>query len=109
MYARTFSMGCCRIRVPRTAIADYCRKHGIRRFSVFGSALRDDFTPSSDIDVLIEFEPGREVGLFGLAAMQRDLSELLDGRAVDLRTPEDLSRYFRDKVLAEAEVQYVGS
>lgn len=72
----------------------------------FGSVLRADFGPESDIDVLVEFEPAHVPGLFGIARMERELSTLFGGRKVDLRTPEDLSRYFREDVLKEAEVQY---
>jgi hypothetical protein len=72
----------------------------------FGSVLREDFTPNSDIDVLVDFEPGHLPGLFGIARMERELSAILEGRRIDLRTAEDLSRYFRDDVLREAEVQY---
>ena len=72
----------------------------------FGSVLRADFGHESDIDVLVEFEPAHVPGLFGIARMERELSTLFDGRKVDLRTPEDLSRYFREDVLKEAEVQY---
>jgi hypothetical protein len=74
--------------------------------SLFGSALRGDFSEESDIDVLVEFEPGHAPGLLGMARLERELSRILGGRKVDLRTPEDLSRYFRDEVLREAEVQY---
>jgi predicted nucleotidyltransferase len=95
-----------RISIPKEAIAAFCRERGIRRLAVFGSALRPDFRPESDIDLLVEFEPDRIPGLFGIARMERDLSALLGGRKVDLRTPEDLSRYFRQRVLDEAEVQY---
>jgi len=95
-----------RIFVPREKIADFCRRHHIRRLAVFGSALRPDFDENSDIDILVEFEPGHVPGLLRLARMERELSALLGGRKVDLRTPEDLSRYFRDEVLREAEVQY---
>lgn len=94
------------IDVPRGRIAEFCRKHGIRRLAVFGSALRDDFGPDSDIDLLVEFEPDRIPTLFDIAGMEQELSALFGGRKVDLRTPEDLSRYFRQQVLAEAEVQY---
>jgi hypothetical protein len=73
---------------------------------LFGSILRDDFRPQSDIDVLVEFEPQYVPGLLRLAGMERELSALLGNRKVDLRTPQDLSRYFRDEVLATAEVQY---
>ncbi|QDV89104.1 Nucleotidyltransferase domain protein [Phycisphaerae bacterium RAS2] len=92
--------------LPSDAIADYCRRHNISQLSLFGSALRDDFGPESDLDVLIEFSPGHSVGLIRLAQLQRELSELVGGRSVDLRTAEDLSRHFRDSVIAEAEVQY---
>lgn len=95
------------IPVDRTRLADLCRRHHIRRLSFFGSVLRDDFAPSSDIDVLVEFEPGRPVGL-RLIRIQGELSELLGGREVDLVTPKFLHRRIRDRVLAEAEVQYVG-
>ncbi|MCS7311070.1 MAG: nucleotidyltransferase domain-containing protein, partial [Armatimonadetes bacterium] len=73
---------------------------------VFGSALRPDFRPDSDIDILVVFEPSHVPGLLGMARLERELSMLLGGRKVDLRTPEDLSRYFRQEVLNEAEVQY---
>ena len=94
------------VSVQRDAIASFCREHGIRRLAVFGSALRDDFGPDSDIDVLVEFEPDRIPGLIGLAGMELRLSRLFGGRKVDLRTPEDLSPYFRQDVLDTAEVQY---
>jgi predicted nucleotidyltransferase len=94
-----------RIEVPHEEIAAFCRRNHIRQLAFFGSVLRDDFGPDSDIDVLVEFEPGKVPGLdfFG---MQDELSELL-GRKVDLHTPQDLSPYFRDEVLAEAEFHYV--
>ena len=91
---------------PKEQIADFCRRRHIRRLAVFGSALRSDFNETSDIDILVEFEPDHIPGLFGMARMERELSELFGGRKVDLRTPEDLSRYFRQDVLNEAEVQY---
>jgi predicted nucleotidyltransferase len=94
--------------VPRESIAAYCRARGIRRLSLFGSVLRTDFGSHSDIDVLVEFEPGRTPGLFGIACLERELSAFFGDRRVDLRTPEDLSRYFRQRVLEEAEVQYEG-
>jgi hypothetical protein len=74
----------------------------------FGSVLRPDFRPDSDVDVLVEFEPAGLPGLFGMARMERELSEILGGRKVDLRTAEDLSPYFRQSVLKEAEVRYAG-
>lgn len=97
------------VEIRKEAIADFCRRHHISRLSLFGSVLRDDFRPTSDVDVLVEFEPGHVPGLFGLARMERELSALLGGRKVDLRTPQDLSRYFRDEVMATAEVQYAQS
>jgi len=95
------------IKLPKDVIADFCKRHHIRRLSLFGSILRDDFRPESDVDVLVEFEPGHTPGL-AFFAMQDELSEIL-GRPVDLNTPGFLSRYFRDEVLAEAEEQYVAA
>lgn len=94
------------IAIDKKKVADFCRKHRIRRLSFFGSVLRADFQPESDIDVLVEFDSGHTPGLFGVASIERELAILVGGRKVDLRTPEDLSRYFRQKVLREAEVQY---
>lgn len=94
------------IELHKERTAAFCRKWHIRRLAVFGSALRPDFRPDSDIDLLVEFEQDHTPGLFGIARMERELSALLGGRKVDLRTPEDLSRYFRQQVLEEAEVQY---
>jgi uncharacterized protein len=96
-----------RIAIDRRQIAEFCRRHHIRKLSLFGSVLRDDFRPDSDVDVLVEFEPGRPVGFIRLAAIERELSELV-GRKVDLRTAGDLSRHFRQEVLDSAEVQYAG-
>jgi predicted nucleotidyltransferase len=93
-----------KINLPKQKIADFCRRHHVRKLAVFGSALREDFRPDSDLDVLVEFEPGHTPGL-AFFGMEQELSELL-GRKVDLNTPQFLSPYFRDKVLAEAEVQY---
>ena len=93
--------GVIRIDVPHEAIAAFCRERGIRRLAFFGSVLRDDFTPESDVDVLVGFEPERIPGLFKLMGYQHRLGEIL-GRVVDLRLPGDLSKYFRDEVLAEA-------
>ena len=94
-----------RIEMPREALAEFCRKHHVRKLALFGSVLRDDFRPDSDVDVLVEFEPGTRAGYLKLAGMELELSELV-GRKVDLRTPGELSRYFRDEVLAKAEVQF---
>jgi predicted nucleotidyltransferase len=94
------------IQIEREKLVPFCRAQGIRRLSVFGSALRPDFRPDSDVDVLVEFFPGNTPGLIGMGRMERELAHLFGGRRVDLRTPEDLSRYFRAEVLAEAVVQY---
>jgi hypothetical protein len=94
------------IVVPRDEIAEFCQRNHIRRLHLFGSALRDDFRPDSDVDVLVEFEPGHVPGFFRLFDMEMELSALFSGRKVDLRTPQDLSRYFRDEVLATAELHY---
>ncbi len=93
--------------IDREALAAFCRRHGVRRLAVFGSALRQDFGPHSDVDVLVEFEPGRTPGL-AFFAMQDELSAML-GRVVDLHTPASLSRYFRDEILTEAQDQYVAA
>lgn len=92
------------ITFPKETIAEFCRRHHIKKLAVFGSALRSDFRDESDIDVLVEFEPGQTPGL-AFFAMQEELSGIL-GRKVDLNTSQCLSRYFRDKVLQEAVVQY---
>jgi len=94
------------IPIPKEQLAAFCRSHHIRRLAIFGSALRADLSPESDIDLLVEFELEHIPGLLGMAHMERELSALLGGRKVDLRTPEDLSRYFRQRLLEEAEVQY---
>ena len=94
-----------RLAVNKELIADFCRRHGIRKLSLFGSVLREDFGSHSDVDVLVEFQEGRRVGYLALAAMEREMSGLL-GRKADLRTPAELSRYFRQKVLGGSEVQY---
>jgi len=95
-----------RIDVPHDRLAKFCQRHHIRRLAFFGSVLRRDFNPKSDIDILVEFEPDYHVGFIKLAGMEIELSELL-GRKVDLRTPGDLSRYFRQDVVENAEVAYV--
>jgi len=94
------------IEVPRAAVAEFCRKHGLAQLSLFGSVLGARFGPSSDLDVLIEFETGREVGFLALAQMEAELSGILGGRRVDMRTPADLSRHFREQVLREAETVF---
>jgi predicted nucleotidyltransferase len=99
--------GKVKISIPREQIAEFCRRHHIRKLALFGSVLRDDFRPDSDVDVLVEFEPDHIPGLIRFAGMELELSDILGGRKVDLNTPKFLSPYFRDEVLAEAEVQYV--
>lgn len=93
--------------IQREKMADFCRCHQICKLALFGSVLRDDFGPDSDVDVLVEFEPRAKVGFFKLYDLEQELSRILGGRKVDINTPRSLSKYFRDKVLAEAEVQYV--
>jgi predicted nucleotidyltransferase len=94
-----------RVTFDRERVAEFCRRHHIRKLSFFGSVIRDDFTPRSDVDVLVEFEEGKTPGL-DFFAMQDELSGMLK-RKVDLNTKGFLSPYFRDEVLAEAEVKYV--
>ena len=93
------------ISVDEQTLSRFCRENRIRRLSLFGSVLRDEFGPDSDVDVLVEFEPGTRIGLMGLTRVEMALSDLL-GRKVDLNTPRGLHRRFRDRVLAEAEVLY---
>jgi predicted nucleotidyltransferase len=94
-----------RLEISKDKLADFCRRNHIRWMAFFGSVLREDFGPDSDIDVLVEFEPGHVPGL-ALIRMQDELSELLAGRKVDLVTPKFLHPRIRDQVLAEMEVQY---
>jgi len=94
------------IGMSQERIAAFCRRHHIRKLALFGSVLRADFRPDSDVDVLVEFEPGHTPGFLRLATMELELSQILAGRKADVRTPEDLSRYFRDDVLASAETIY---
>jgi uncharacterized protein len=93
------------VEVPEQELAEFCRDNHIAKLSLFGSVLREDFGPDSDVDVLVEFEEGHVPGMMGLARMEEELSALF-GRKVDLRTPRDLSRYFRDEVIRSAAVQY---
>jgi predicted nucleotidyltransferase len=95
-----------RLSFKRDALAALCRRHRIRRLSLFGSALKGTAAPDSDVDLLVEFEHGARPSLLDLADIEQELSALLGGRRVDVRTPEDLSRYFREEVVREAEVQY---
>ena len=93
------------IDLPKEKIAEFCRRNHIRKLSLFGSVLHGDSRPDSDVDLLVEFDHGHKPGFFKLAHMERELSGLI-GKKVDLRTPQELSKYFRDEVLSEAEVQY---
>lgn len=93
------------LQVHHETITEFCIKNKIKKLSLFGSVLTDSFNPDSDIDILVEFESGKGPTLLGLARMERELSEIL-GRKVDLRTPQELSIYFRNKVLSTAQVQY---
>lgn len=95
-----------RVFPNQAALETVCRRHRIRRLSLFGSTLKGTARPDSDVDLLVEFEPGATPGLIRLAGIARELSELLRGRKVDLRTSGDLSRYFRDEVVRTAEVQF---
>jgi len=97
-------MGQNNVEISQDQMADFCRRHHIRRLALFGSVLRDDFQLDSDVDVLVEFEAGHSPG-FAFFSMEEELSKLL-GRKAELHTPNFLSRYFRDKVQAEAETQY---
>jgi len=95
------------ITFDRKALEKFCRKNGIKKLSLFGSVLTDDFGLDSDIDMLVEFMPGETVTFIGLSRMERNLSAFFDGRKVDLRTLQELSRYFRERVETEAETLYV--
>jgi len=93
------------IELPKERIKEFCKRHHIRKLSLFGSALRDDFSPESDLDILVEFDPAHIPGFIRLAGMEIELTEIL-GRKADMRTAQDLSRYFRDEVLNSSKVQY---
>jgi predicted nucleotidyltransferase len=97
------------ISIDRQALADFCRRRHVRKLSLFGSVLREDFRADSDVDVLVAFEPGHVPGFIALHDMEEELSRLLGGRAVDLVTERFLNRRIRDRVLADAEVQYARS
>lgn len=94
------------IDIPQEKLAEFCKRNQIRKLSLFGSVLRNDFHAKSDVDMLVEFEPGTRVSLFDLVRLEDDLTEII-GRKVDLRTQAELSRYFRQRVVESAEVQYV--
>ena len=93
------------ISIPKDRIAEFCKRNQVRRLSHFGSVLREDFGPDSDVDVLVEFEPGTRIGLIRLSGLEIELSNIV-GRKVDLNTPGFLSKYYRNQILTEADVQY---
>jgi uncharacterized protein len=97
------------IEIPEVEIAKVCQRSGIRKLALFGSVLTDRFSESSDIDILVEFQPHVHVGFFRLADIENELSRLLGGRRVDLRTPMDLSRHFREQVVRDALPVYAES
>ena len=94
-----------KVSIEPAKLAEFCQRHHIRKLALFGSVLRDDFRDDSDVDILVELKPGHPVGLIRLGGIELEISQLL-GRRVDLRTPEDLSPYFRQQVLESAAVQY---
>ncbi len=96
-----------RVDIPQERLAAFCRRHHIRKLSLFGSVLRDDFGPESDIDVLVEFEPGHVPG-YRLITIQDELSDLFGGHPVDLVIERSLNRHLRPRILAKARVQYQG-
>lgn len=111
-FTRPFSRGTMLVMgnnllIPKTRLEEFCRRHHIRKLAFFGSVLRPDFRPGSDVDVLVEFEPGSKVGFFELYDLEQELSRILGGRKVDLNTPQSLSKYFREQALTEAQVEYV--
>ena len=94
------------INIPGEQIATFCRRNHIRQLSLFGSVLSNEFRSDSDIDMLVEFQPGSAMGLIGIARLENELTSMI-GRKVDLRTPAELSRYFREEVMKIRQVQYV--
>lgn len=94
------------LTIDQNVLDEFCRENHIRRLAFFGSVLRADFSPDSDVDVLVEFDPGHVPGFIRLGGMAHKLSTILGGRNVDLLTPEDISKHFRAEVLEKAEVQY---
>lgn len=94
-----------KVKLPKERVAEFCKRHRIRKLSLFGSVLRGDFGPESDVDILVEFEPGTRMGLITLSGLELELGEII-GRKVDLNTPGFLSKYYRDRIINEAVVQY---
>lgn len=95
--------------IPNKKLTKFCKDNNIKKMSLFGSALTDSFNSESDIDLLVEFEEGLTLGIFKILKMEEEISSLLEGRKVDLRTPNDISRYFRDQVIESSEVLYARS
>jgi predicted nucleotidyltransferase len=91
---------------PPSTLADFCRSRHIRRLAVFGSTLRGTTGADSDVDLLVEFEAGETPGLIALSTMELELSAFFGGKKIDLRTPNDLSRHFREEVQRTAELRY---
>ena len=98
-----------RIEIASDRLAEFCKQNGIARLSLFGSVLTDRFSDHSDIDLLAEFRSGHRIGYLAMAALERDLSSIFGGRKIDLRTPSELSPYFRDEVIRHASVQYAAA
>jgi len=98
-------MGEARISIPKDKISEFCEQNQVRRLSFLGSVLREDFGPDSDVDILVEFEPGTRMGLIRLSGLEIELGKII-GRKVDLNTPGFLNKYYRNKILTEADVQY---
>ncbi len=94
-----------KISIPKDMISEFCQRNKVRRLSLFGSVLRKDFGPDSDVDILVEFEPGTRVGLIHFSGLEIELGSII-GRKVDLNTPGFLSKYYRDQIVAEADVKY---
>jgi len=95
------------ITFDRKALEKFCLENGIKKLSLFGSVLKDNFGPDSDIDMLVEFMPGETVGFMRLIGIEIDLTELFGGRKVDLRTPGEINDYFKERVIKESEILYV--
>lgn len=98
-----------RLPIDAEVLAELCRRHHIRKLSLFGSQLKGTARPDSDFDLLVEFEPGARISYLDMAEIEIEISALMGGRKIDLRTPAELSRYFRDQVLREAQEQYVAA
>ncbi len=94
-------------KLPQSFLKEFCQRHRVLSLALFGSVLRDDFSPQSDVDVLVQFEPDAGVGLFELFDMEDELSKYFDGHKVEINTPNSLSRFFRDEIMKDAEVLYV--